>query len=132
MAELSAKGRYGKAEWAIAGLGLGSGATVAVVAVRAIAAHPELLAQLLNGGFLYFSALMAGMVLFRKEFRDFNAMQARHVAAQEKLAASVGDLVSRDDQRAREQEITLNHLARQSEEILKHLREMTHGGGSPA
>jgi hypothetical protein len=139
--EISTRGRFGKLEWALTGLGGGAGLAVGIAAIKAIASHPEFLPQLLNGGFLYFAALMSGMVIFKRELRDFNAMQLRNVVAQEELARNVGAMVAKDDQRAREQELTLNHLARrsdqlaqqnemlagQNDEILKHLREMRQG-----
>jgi hypothetical protein len=47
--------------------------------------------------------------------------------AQQRLADNVGALVMKDDQRAREQELLLNHLARQSDTILRELRSFKCG-----
>lgn len=138
MPELSARGKFGKLEWTLTGIGGGAGLAIGIAAVKAVGAHPELVAQLLSGGILYFGIAVASMFVFDKRFRDFNAMQTRSVLSQEKnaaaqaeLARNVGELVAKDDQRQREQELTLNHLARrsetlasQNEEILQHLKDM--------
>lgn len=109
---------------AIAAFGGGAGVTVGVAIIELLKARPEFLTQLLNGGMLSFAALMVGMVMFRRQFDGFNANQLRNVIAQEKLAANVGALVAKDDERAREQDLLLDHLASQSDKILQHLQEM--------
>jgi hypothetical protein len=54
--------------------------------------------------------------------------QGDSVRAQERLAENVGKLVEKDDQRAREQDIMLNHLARGNEEIIGHLKGLSRAG----
>jgi hypothetical protein len=106
------------------GVGGGAGIYLAVRGVEALERHPEFMPQLLSGGFLSFAALVVGMFVFDRRLQGFTELQMRHVVAQEELAANVGALVAKDDQRAREQDITLNHLAANSERILSELSEL--------
>jgi hypothetical protein len=135
LAEFSTRGKIGPVKWALTGLGGGAGLALGLAAMKLIQERPEFLPQLLNSGFLFFTALVVGMVVASRKADAFvamsHAMQERSVVANERLAQSVGDLALKDDQRAREQEITLNHLARkseqhstQNEEILKLLKEV--------
>jgi hypothetical protein len=62
-----------------------------------------------------------GMVVFDRRLQSYADLHARSVSAQEQLAANVGALVQKDDERAREQDITLNFLARNSAEVLDRL-----------
>lgn len=121
--------KFGWGKWVLGGLGAGSGVTVALVVIEAVKERPEFLPQLLGSGGLWFAALILGMGMFRNQFASFNAMQERHVVAQEQLAQSVSALVSKDEETTREQELTLNHLARQSEQILLELKRIK---GEPA
>jgi len=118
----AAKG--GALRWMLGGLGGGAGVTLALAMIDMVKSRPEFFPQLLNSGLLGFTALMGGMVLFGRKFDAFNEVQLRQVAAQERLAANVGALVEKDDSRAREQELTLNHLARQSDAILQELQRI--------
>jgi hypothetical protein len=122
--ELKVLRAKGVLAWVLGFFGGGAGVTIAYAAIRAVQGHPDFLPQLLSGGGLWFASLMIGMVVAQRQFSAFNAMQERGIVAQERLAANVGALVNKDEQRAREQELTLNHLARQSDEILKHLAEL--------
>jgi len=131
MPELKTSVRWKNFRWAFAGLGGGAGVAVGIAAIKALTARPEFLQQLLSGGFLGFTALTIGMVMFRKQFAEFNVMQGRHAAAQEQLALNVGNLVAKislqDEataQRDREREITLNHLARKMDETFEHVVEL--------
>jgi hypothetical protein len=67
---------------------------------------------------------MVAMFIVDRRMNAFVELSTRHVVAQEVLAAGVNALVSKDDQRAREQDIMLNHLAASSERILADLAEM--------
>ncbi len=132
MSELRTSLTLGKVRWVLAGAGGGAGVAIGIAAIRALTARPEFLPQLLGGGFLGFSTVIVGLVIFSKKADVFQATQIRAVVAQEQLAHNVGNLVTkitlRDEafeQRAREQDITLNHLARQSDEILKRLPKLT-------
>jgi hypothetical protein len=111
-------------KWGAGAAGGGAGAMLGYEAIKAVSARPEFLPQLLSSGVLGFAALVVGMVIFRKQFESFNATQQRHAGAQEQLAANVGALVGKDDQRAREQDIMLDHLSRTSDRILTELREL--------
>jgi hypothetical protein len=128
--ELKVLKAKGLLSWALGFFGGGAGITLGYAAIQAVKARPDFLQQLLSGGALWFASLVIGMVIFRRQLEVFNAMQLRHVIAQEKLAQNVGELVTRDDQRAREQDLLLNHLARNSDEILRQLAELrnAHGG----
>src|SRR6266704_2472976 len=128
--------RFGKFRWALAGLGGGAGAVIGVAAIKAVSARPEFLPLLLNGGFLFFAALIFAMVLIDRKAERFLAVQERTVSAAELLAVNLGGLaakmVLRDEameQRARELELTINHQARQSDEILRRITAM---GGAPS
>jgi N-acyl-D-aspartate/D-glutamate deacylase len=132
-------------QWTLGAFGGGAGLVLGIAAIKALMSRPEFVPQLVSGGFLGFAALTIGMLIFNRQFQSFIAMQERTALAQEQLATNVGALVSkinlRDEameQRLREQELTLNHLARQadknaaelgvlrtsSEEILGHLGQM--------
>jgi hypothetical protein len=118
-------------QWVLAFAGGGAGLILGMAAIEAFRARPEFLPQLVGGGGLWFAALVVGMVMFRSEMKSFNAVQTRSVVAQERLAENVGGLVEkialRDEaveQRAREQELTLNHLARQVDLTLGHIVEL--------
>ncbi|HLZ93360.1 MAG TPA: hypothetical protein VKQ28_16770 [Candidatus Acidoferrum sp.] len=124
MSELRTSLAIGKARWVLAGAGGGAGLAVGLAAVRSLTARPEFLPQLLNGGFLYFSVLVVGMVIASKKMDTFTAMHERTVVAQEQLASNVGALVAKDTQREREQELLLNHLTRTNETILERLDEL--------
>jgi len=108
--------------WVLTAAGSGAGIVLGLAGIKVLVTRPEFLPQLVSGGGLWFAALAIGMVMFRSEMRNFNSMQERHVVAQERLAENVGALVSKDDQRAREQDLLLNHLARQSDKILEELQ----------
>ena len=110
--------------WLLHGLGGGTAVALGIAAIDAVKQHPEFLPQLLNGNFLFFCALVVGMVVFRQDLRQFNEMHGR-------LAEGIERIAQRDDERAREQDITLNYLARnsdkhleQQEEILKRLEKL--------
>jgi hypothetical protein len=118
------RAKTGAVRWVLTAFGGGAGAALGYTAIQAIKAHPELLQQLLSSGAFGFAALIIGMVIFRQQFENFNVTQQRGVFAQEQLAISISELVSRDDQRAREQELTLNHLARGTDEILRRLDDL--------
>lgn len=122
MPEFSTHGKIGPVKWAFAGLGGGAGATVAVFGIKALMERPEFLPQLLSSGFLGFAALMVGMVMFRKEFASFNAMQERNVIAQEQLARNVGTLVEKDDTRAQALEAAMRYVAEDTRQILSLLK----------
>ena len=128
MGEATSSIRMGKFRWVLAGIGSGAGATIAIAAIQAARYRPEFVPQLLNGGFLFFAALIFAMVLIDRKAERFLSVQGRTVLAQELLAENLGGLavkmVLRDEaaeQRARELEITINHLARQSDEILRRV-----------
>lgn len=134
MADVKTSVRTKSFQWALGAFGGGAGLVLGVAAIRALISRPEFVPQLLSGGFLGFSALIIGMVIASKKADAFAATQLRAVIAQEELAHNVGNLVTkisaRDEameQRAREQELTLNHLARQCDEIL---RRLPHGGSA--
>jgi hypothetical protein len=97
---------------------------IGLAAIKALTTRPELLPQLLNGGFLYFAVLVVGMVIASKKMDTFTAMHERTVVAQEQLATNVGALVAKDSQREREQDLLLNHLTRTNETILQRLDEL--------
>jgi len=118
-------------KWALGSVGGGAGVTIAISAVNALKERPEFVPQLLSSGFLGFAALTVGMVMFNRQFQSFNAMQERHVIAQEALAQNVGALVSKNSEEARELELTVNHLARQSDQILDELRRIKAGSTTP-
>lgn len=65
---------------------------------------------------------VGGPMLDDRFRRVIEAMQEGS-RAQQKLADNVGTLVMKDDIRAREQDILLNHLARTSETILGEVRK---------
>jgi hypothetical protein len=128
MSELKTSFRMKSLQWTLGAFGGGAGVVLGIAGIRAMIARPEFLPQLLSGGFLGFSALIVGMVIASKKADAFQASHIRSVVAQEHLAQNVGNLVmkisTRDEaleQRAREQELTLNHLARQCDEILRRL-----------
>jgi len=143
MSELKTSVTWKNFRFALVGLGGGAGVAFGIAALKALQARPEFLPQLLSGGFLGFAALMLGMVMFREPFKTLIAVQERNVTAQEQLAHNVGGLVTkitmRDEemeQRAREHELTLNHLARQSdklhrqgEEILEEIGQLRRARG---
>jgi hypothetical protein len=114
----------GAFRWALEGITGGIGIAIAYKAIETVQARPEFLPQLLSNGVLPFSALFLAMVLFRKQSEQFIAAHVRSVVAQEQLAANVGALVAKDDQRAREQDILLDHLTRNSEDTLREIREI--------
>jgi len=131
VSELRTTLKAGKFRWALAGLGGGAGVTIGVAAIQAIRYRPEFVPLLLNGGFLFFAALIFAMVLIDRKADRFLAVQERTVSAAELLATNLGGLaakmVLRDEameQRARELELTINHQARQSDEILRRLTAM--------
>ncbi len=109
---------------ALGGGGFGAGVVIALAAIRAAIEKPELLGQVLQGPVLSFAALVIGMVVFRDELRNFNELHGRNVAATEKLAESVTVLSHKDDQRAREQDLVLDHLACNSEAVLLKQHEI--------
>jgi hypothetical protein len=116
-----------KAPWlryVLHGLGGGTAVMIGLAAIEAVKQRPEFLPQLLGGNVLFFSALVLGMVVFDRRLQSYAELHARGVTAQEQLAANVGALVAKDDERAREQDITLNYLARNSEKILQELGEL--------
>lgn len=113
--------------WLLHGVGGGTAVVIGLAAIEAVKQKPEFLPQLLGGNVLFFSALVIGMVVFDRRLQSYAEMHARSVSAQEQLAANVGALVSKDDQRAREQEILLGHLARQTDTILRYLEEQRQG-----
>jgi hypothetical protein len=122
-------------QWTLGAFGGGAGLVLGIAAIKALMARPEFVPQLLSGGFLGFSALIVGMMIASRKADAFLSAHVRSVVASEQLAHNVGELVTkistRDEaleQRAREQELTLNHLARQSDEIL---RRLPHVGGAP-
>jgi len=121
---MSEESKGGIWKWALGGLGAGGGVTLGLAVIEMVKARPEFFPQLLNSGLLGFGALMFGIVVVGKKFDAFNVTQLRQVAAQEQLAANVGALIEKDDNRLREQELTLNHLARQSDQILEELKQL--------
>ena len=127
MNEAVKKGRGALLKWGLGALGGGAGISLGFAGIEALRARPEFLPQLLSSGVLGFAALVVGMVIFRSELKNFNCLQLRNAVAQEQLAAGVSALAAKDDQRAREQELTLNHLARQSDQILSELKSMRTG-----
>ena len=135
MSELKTSLKVRGLQWTLGAFGGGAGLVLGVAAIKALMARPEFLPQLLSGGFLGFSALVVGMMIASRKADAFLAAHVRSVVAAEQLSTNVGDLVTkisaRDEaleQRAREQELTLNHLARQSDEIL---RRLPHAAGAP-
>lgn len=114
-------------KWLLGGGSAGVAVTLGLALITAVEKHPEFLPQLLNGNVLFFCTLLAGIVVFDRRLQGFTELQQRHVSAQEQLALNVGALVSKDDQRAREQEILLGHLARQTDTILRYLEEQRQG-----
>ena len=103
------------------GIGGGTAVMIGLAAIEAVRQRPDFLPQLLGGNVLMFSALVIGMVVFDRRLQSYAELHGRSVTAQEQLAANVGALVAKDDERAREQDITLNYLARNSAEVLERL-----------
>ena len=117
--------------WGLSAFAGGSGLGVAIAAMQVVKARPEFLPQLLTSGPLAFTAFIVMMVMFHRQFAQFNATNERHAVAQEEAAKSFAVLAekigARDEaaeQRARENELTLNHLARQNEQILAELKRI--------
>ena len=117
MSELRTSLSIGKAKWVLAGVGGGAGVAIGVAAIRAVTARPEFLPQLLNGQFLFFAALLVGMVIASRKGDAFLAMHERQIIAQEQLTANVGALVSNQSQERRETDLLVNHMARTHEKI---------------
>lgn len=115
MSEIKTSVAIGKVRLAVAAAGGGAGLAIGVAAIRAVTTRPEFLPQLLNGQFLFFSALVVGMVIASRKGDTFIAMNERNVIAQEKMAANVGALVTRDDSRERRLDLLLGELTRTSE-----------------
>ena len=76
-----------------------------------------------------FVIVIFGLVMFNENFRRGIEVFGQYAAEQKRLADAVTTISQRDDQRLREQEITLNHLARQTDEILAELRKTGTGAG---
>jgi hypothetical protein len=108
---------------AIQGVGIGGGGMIAIEAIKELGKHPELLPQLTSGVIPYICFAIVALVIVDRRLGTFSEMHAKGVAAQEMLAANVGALVMKDDQRAREQDILLDHLARNSEETLSLVKQ---------
>jgi uncharacterized protein YbaP (TraB family) len=111
-------------KWTLHGVGGGAAISLGLALIEALKQRPEMLPQLLNGGFLSFLALVAGMVIFDRRLGQFAEAHGRGVAAQEELASSVTMLAQKDDQRAREQDILLDHLAHGQQQILDEILEL--------
>ena len=107
--------------WLVHGLGGGTAVVIGLAAIDAVRDRPEFLPQLLGGNVLFFFVVVAGMFVFDRRLQGFTELQTRHVAAQEQLAAGVQALVTKDDERAREQEILLDHLAIQMDKVVGYL-----------
>lgn len=107
--------------WIMHGIGGGGAVAVGLAVIKAVENRPEFLPQLLGGNAPLFTALLLAMFFANQRFSQFTELQTRNVEANEKLAAGVNALVMKDDQKAREQEILLDHLAKQTEKILAHL-----------
>lgn len=105
--------------WIMHGLGGGTAVMLGLAALDLLKQRPEFLPLLLNGNFLMFSVVVIGIVVFDRRWQGEAEIRLRQVTAQEQLAAGVNALVSKDDERAREQDITMNYLARNSADILK-------------
>lgn len=113
--------------WLLHGVGGGTAVVIGLAAIEAVKQKPEFLPQLLSGNVLLFGIAAIGLVVFDRRLQSYADLHQRAVAAQEQLAANVGALVSKDDQRAREQDILLGHLARQTDTILRYLEEQRQG-----
>jgi hypothetical protein len=78
---------------AAAGLGIGSGISLAFAAIQAIRQHPEFLSTLTGGSVLIFSGAIIFLVIFDRRLKSFGDMQMRNVVAQEQMAERFGEFV---------------------------------------
>jgi hypothetical protein len=106
------------------GLGSGAGAWIAYQTIQAVEHNPAFLPQLLNVGVLAFGFATVALVVFARSFSKFAEAQARTATALEDLAAHVGEAAAKDEQRVRENDILLNHLATTSEQTLQLVQAM--------
>jgi hypothetical protein len=124
MAEESILAKMPWLRYLLHGVGGGTAVVIGLAAIEAVKQKPEFLPQLLSGNVLLFGIAAIGLVVFDRRLQSYTELHTRAVAAQEQLAANVGALVAKDDERAREQDITLNYLARNSEKILERLEKL--------
>ena len=114
--------KYPWVRYVLHGIGGGTAVAIGLAAIDAVKQKPEFLPQLLSGNVLLFGIAAIGLVVFDRRLQSYAELHTRAVAAQEQLASNVGALVAKDDERAREQDITLNFLARNSAEVLTRLK----------
>jgi len=107
---------------------IGAGGVLAYEVIALFKSQPALADRILEWGPLFGVIVLGGYLMDRRLGQFVAAQEKTAVAisqgadAQRHVAAAVEQLCQRDDERAREQDITLNFLTRNSEEILEKLR----------
>lgn len=102
----------------LGGSGAGAGAVLGLAVWRLVESEPAAVLQLVSGWGPLAVLGVVGMVLADKRFGQLIDSQAKNAEAQQSLAAAVNRLVERDDEKAREMELVIGHLARNTERIL--------------
>jgi len=109
---------------------IGAGGVLAYEVVALFKSQPALALRILEWGPLFGVIVLGGYLMDRRLGQFVAAQEKTAVAisqgadAQRQVAVAVEQLCQRDDERAREQDITLNFLTRNSEEILEKLRNI--------
>lgn len=127
-------------EWKATAVRWVTGGTACAVAIKVLDVlqqQPQMVEKILNWGPPFFLAVL-GIYLVDRRAAQFVAAQERNAGAierfvgeQHRLADSTRDIAEsvhfvsqRDDQRAREQDILLDHLAQNSEQVLEKLHSI--------
>lgn len=113
-------------DWKKTAIRWGTGGTVCAVVLKVLDIlhqQPQMLTAIVSWGPLFVLAVI-GIYVVDKRAGQFVAATEKNAVATAQLAASVDVLSRKDDQRERETEIVLNHLANGMEQLQSSQRAM--------